>query len=540
MSDLSQRAREAIESIPSRFRGPGGAIAVLQNGQPIHEHAWGFADLDQRIPLSAHTKMPICSITKQMVCMLLFDLISNPTPAMVATGRDVWDLLCGEFETFLPNGLGGKKIALADLCNNQSGIRDYWAMSTLWGARPEDRFSLDKHAPEALKRTTSLHFEPGTEYSYCNFNFYILARLLERVSGVPLQQLLTQRLFEPAGMTTASLIPDTAQLPQPCIGYEGDVEHGFHPATNRIEWSGDAGVVVTLKDMIAYEQHLDRSWNDPKSPYRRIAEPQTYKDGHSAPYGYGLARGEVGGKTVIGHGGALRGFRLHRAHMPSERLSIVVLFNHEADAGGAAKQILQQLLGVKQTEQKSTLRRDQLLHWEGDFLDVDTQLAIQITPGEGNLSIAYTRAGGSEKVRPVDPDHARSESMEARIGSEILHINRHKENRVLVARRIVKRESRSDHAGEYYSADADSTFHCSGQGALLHGAFDGFLGKGPEHLMRSLGADVYALSNPRGMDAPAPGDWTCAFHRDGKGQVAGVTIGCWLARKLEFVKRCDS
>jgi D-aminopeptidase len=38
------------------------------------------------------------------------------------------------------------------------------------------------------------------------------------------------------------------------------------------------------------------------------------------------------------------------------------------------------------------------------------------------------------------------------------------------------------------------------------------------------------------MDAPAPGDWTLAFKRDEAGNVTGMTVGCWLARKIEYKK----
>jgi hypothetical protein len=31
-----------------------------------------------------------------------------------------------------------------------------------------------------------------------------------------------------------------------------------------------------------------------------------------------------------------------------------------------------------------------------------------------------------------------------------------------------------------------------------------------------------------------PGDWTRAFRRDSLGRVAGITIGCWLARGLPY------
>lgn len=553
MADLLKRAQEVSESIPSLYRGPGGCIAILKDGHPIHQQVWGYADLDQHIPLSSSTQMPICSISKQMVCMMLFSLIQNPTEAIKAKGGKTWDLVSKELQDYLPNGLG-KEVTLENLCNNQSGIRDYWAMSTLWGAHPEQKFSLERDAPQAIERTRSLHFELGTEYSYCNLNFHILARLLEKVSGAPLEKLLEKRLFKPADMKTAALRADTAALPKPCVGYDGDEQHGFRAATNRIEWSGDAGVVATLEDMIAYEQYLDRSWNDSNSPYRSISQPQTYKDGKPAEYGYGLERGEVGGKGTLGHGGALRGFRLHRVHVPSERLSVVVLFNHEADAGDAAKDILKHLLDIKEDEKddQSIAYPALLSSWTHTFLDTAARLVVQVTQSpteQGQLCIAYTGSGGTETVSidKNNPSIAKSSSITCSLSRDrqTLSIDRFKENRLVSAYRLNTckpiNDNGEDYAGTYTSASVDSKFHCtaSGSGEVLYGSFEGYLGHGPAHLLRRVGVDTFLLADPRGLDAPAPGDWTCMFDRTdgGSGNICGVTIGCWLARKVEFTKQ---
>jgi D-aminopeptidase len=42
------------------------------------------------------------------------------------------------------------------------------------------------------------------------------------------------------------------------------------------------------------------------------------------------------------------------------------------------------------------------------------------------------------------------------------------------------------------------------------------------------------LPCPRALDHTAPGDWTLRFRRDAAGGVAGVEVGCWLARGLPY------
>jgi CubicO group peptidase (beta-lactamase class C family) len=524
-----------LNDFQARIRGPGGAVAIVKDGAILASRTWGFAELDRRIPMKTSTHLPICSISKQMVCLVLADLHRHPTTSMVERGVGIEEQLSTELQRILPHLTNHEQgeLKLPHLHNMQSGIRDWWASTTLWGARPDDSFSLTTDAPKSLERLRSFHFTPGTEYSYSNPNFHVLARVLENVSGQSLGQLLAERVFKPAGMVTAALCANTAGHPLPCVGYEGDEKTGYVPAVNRIEWSGDAGIVATLDDMIAYEMYLDRSWHEPGSNYSVIAKPQTYNDGSPAVYGYGLIHGNAKGNLSLGHGGALRGYRLHRIHVPAARVSVVVMLNHESDAAGAAELVLQHVLNTEDVVPNAHL--EPTATWLGDYLDADTQLLIHVARADaGKLGISY--AVSTETVTLTTPSTAESRLMQARIEDEVLHVKRLKDNRVLRARRVERSAcpATDDYAGEYHCPDTDSTLRCIGGNGLMYGCFDGHLGSGPPHLMRYVGDDIWLLACPRGLDAPAPGDWTVIFERGGDGSIVGVTVGCWLARRVHY------
>lgn len=528
-----------LKSIPQLYPGPGGAVAVVQNGELAGENVWGYADVERREPMTNHTLMPICSITKQMLCGVLTDLKQNPLPTTASKG-DFEKQLSDRLRQILPPQVGqDPELTITRLCNMQSGLRDYWALTTLWGARPEDPFSIEKHNALMLERLKSFHFPPGSEFSYANSNFNILARLIEDVTERSLGDLLRERIFTPAGMATASLSADTAKQPGPCVGYEGDLQHGFTPATNRIEWAGDAGVVASLTDMIAYERYIDRSWADPHSWYRSNAEPQVYKNGEPAKYGFGLSCRDVANVSVVGHGGALRGYRLHRLYASDQRLSVVVMLNHEADAGAVADYILKKVLGASDSQ---SLIDDPAPSWFGSFFDPQTQLVTKVNKG-GKGKVQIVEAGSSETLTINQPDRAQSQNIIASINEDVLTIRRFKDNRDIQARRLSEDSKEDLHVdsfgalpGEYHCGEIQSVFHCADRGNMLYGSFDGFLGQGPVALLQHIGEDVWVLNCARGMDAPAPGDWTVVFNRDKDGAVVSVTIGCWLARRLEFVK----
>ncbi|SMR42736.1 unnamed protein product [Zymoseptoria tritici ST99CH_1E4] len=540
-----------VASTQEKYRGTGGAIAVVKDGHVLTESTWGFADMDLRIPMTATTHLPICSISKQMICLVLESIVRDP-PTIVKQrgGGDIRDQLDAELKNMLPQLMDHPdgKLTIADLYNMQSGIRDYWAMTTLWGARPDDPFRLTIDAPKTLERTRSFHFPPGTSFSYSNVNFHVLARIIERVTGQSLGQLLSERVFIPAGMSTTSLCPNTAGHPLPCVGYEGDEKHGYTPAHNRIEWSGDAGIVATLQDMVAYEKYLQASWTDPGSTYQTIAQPQTYRDGSPATYGHGLVHTKIGEHSIIGHGGALRGFRLHRMHCPAEKTSVVVLFNHEADAGGAAEDILKALLNHSPPLPASITPSPK---WTGAYLNPQNNLLLTVVPSPGKPStLSVTYAVAPAEVTLASPTTAESAGMLASIApssssdvspQQNLSITRLRENTTFQAHRLpapfVPPPSSIDLAGEYHCAEVQSSLRitsASKHSGLMYGAFSGFMGNGPVTSMKYVAGEVWTLACPRGLDAPAPGDWTCVFQRGEDGTVDEVTIGCWLARNLKF------
>ena len=141
-------------------------------------------------------------------------------------------------------------------------------------------------------------------------------------------------------------VRDARQPLDGVIGYEGNDEIGFLPADNGVYWFGDAGISASLDDMLAWEVHIDATRNAPKSLYNRLAAPVTYADGTPADYGYGLRRDSWSGVKYTSHGGGLRGFSSYRLHAAEERLSVVVMFNHDTATFTSAISLMEATLGL--------------------------------------------------------------------------------------------------------------------------------------------------------------------------------------------------
>lgn len=119
-----------LAAVPHLSRGPGGVVAVVKDDKVLGQHAWGYADLEQRIPMTTKTQFPICSISKQMVCLVMVSLLKCPTPSMAERDCDAAKQFEDELQKLLPNlACGGDNgVTVPDLYNMQSGIRDYWAL----------------------------------------------------------------------------------------------------------------------------------------------------------------------------------------------------------------------------------------------------------------------------------------------------------------------------------------------------------------------------------------------------------------------------
>ncbi len=508
------RLDRALEALPRAYPGPGGAVAVLHEGEVLVRHAWGWANAERRIAFTPRTLFRMCSITKQFTCALVLDAFPDPSA------------LDGDVRARLPL-LDQPAPGALHLCHNQSGLRDYWAVAMLHGAPAEAPFG-DAEAARVIGGTRTLQFAPGTRYSYANQNFRILSDILQERTGRSFAELLRSRIFDRAGMASALLAADTRAMPDGTEGYEGTAASGFRAAENRVLWTGDAGMGACLDDMIAWERHIDRTREDTDALHGRLSAPVGFADGARAEYGFGLNRRAALGRPARGHGGALRGWRSHRMYLPTERVSVVVMFNHLSDAHAAAMDVLTAALDEEQPPAAAFPAPD----WLGAYVEPETGLAVRIDlAADGQVRLRYGHS--AEKLDVRSDGTAGNGSTRLRPGDGGLWMDRPHENQSSRLRPCGGAAA-TDIAGLYRCEELDATLTVADAGGVLYGGFSGFLGQGRMELLDPVGPDLWALPCPRALDHTPPGDWTLAVRRGQNGGAAGIEVGCWLARRLPF------
>jgi len=193
-----------LETIRSNNAAPALGCAVVMSNQIVGLGAVGVRKWN--FPSSMVTvgdRWHHGSITKSMTATL--------AAMMVEKGEIRWDSTLAEvFPDFAASmHPQWREATLEHLASNRSGAPNTLDPTTIWnglvvfGGMPMEarRQLLEKLT------VTAPNAPPGTRYEYSNAGFSLAGHMLERVAGKPWEDLLTERLFKPLGMTTAGFGP---------------------------------------------------------------------------------------------------------------------------------------------------------------------------------------------------------------------------------------------------------------------------------------------------------------------------------------------
>jgi CubicO group peptidase (beta-lactamase class C family) len=171
---------------------PGAAVVVTKAGKPVLKRCYGLADLEHGVPVTAGTAFNLASAAKQFTA---FSILLLEQKGRIDLDDDVHKYL-PELPAY------SQPVTIRHLLNNTSGIWEYYSTMTYYcGYDLQDHFTL-KEIMELLQHQEALLFEPGSQWSYCNTNYVLLAQIVQRITGVPFQQWTKSNIFYPTGERT--------------------------------------------------------------------------------------------------------------------------------------------------------------------------------------------------------------------------------------------------------------------------------------------------------------------------------------------------
>lgn len=357
-----------VEAEMRRQGIPGLSLAVVQDGKLVKSLGFGLANVEHNVPTTAHTIFQSGSVGKQFTATAIMMLVED--------GRVRLDEPVSKYLAEAPPHWQG--ITIRHLLTHTSGTSGY----------PKDfDFRRDYSEEELVRRLAEvpLAFQPGSDWRYSNVGYVILGALVGKVTGNFYGDFLRQRIFVPAGMTTATIISQEDIVPNRAAGYQlkaGKLKNQdwVSPTLNT---TADGSIYLTALDLAKWDLALNDESLLKKASFAQMWSPVELASGDSRPYGFGWQVSTVNGHRLVEHSGDWQGFSTHVARYSDGRLTVVVLANlAKANAASIAH-------GVAEIHLPELATQRQVVELECSVLDKFVG-SYQLTP---NMVLSITTEG---------------------------------------------------------------------------------------------------------------------------------------------------
>lgn len=514
--------------------GPGCVAGVSSPGAPDQIVARGQSDLEHGDPLTADSIIESGSLAKQFTAAAIMLLVQD--------GKASLD---DDIRRYLPEMPDyGVPITLRRLLNHTSGLREQWSLLALTGNGPGAQVHSMSLILELASRQKGLNFEPGAEFLYTNTNYSLAAIIVERISGVSLQQFTDERLFRPLGMSHTNWRADfRTVVPGRATAY-APTETGFianMPFTNVY---GNGGMLTTVGDLLRWNAFLDQPSVLAGGPAIATAlqTPGRLNDGKTLEYGLGLELETDHGRRLVAHSGSTGGYKTWLARYPDQGVSIALLCNNGGiNSVAMGERIAELALPAAATlpaespaESMVSLTADttakrpiaDLAPYEGVFRNPVTGALVQIRSENGQLALIQ---GGVRIFAVLGEDRFQASDGEQiqflRTGAKATELTLGKGRFVAVQAAQGDPAALSAYVGAYYSAELDTRITLVRRGDSL--------------VIRQPFAVEWPLSPSfaDGFTTRLRGTTTFVFDRGADGEVTGVRAWGYGVRGLLFTKQ---
>ena len=308
---------EGLEPYIKNGELPGVVTIIADKDGVLQFDAVGYADIESQRPMKADTMFWIASQTKPVTAVAAMILVDDGKLSLTEPVTKYMPELNGlrviaekdDNRTVLVPV--DKPITMKMLLSQTAGFE----FLTPFHARHKiDSQPLPQVVTTALM--TPLKTQPMTEYSYSNIGISVAGAIVERIAGMPFEEFLAKRIFEPLGMTQTTFFPNADQLGRLATPYAFDKEKGklvaiqapylTYPLDSRHRFAEPGGgLFSTANDLTKLFQMLLRNG---EFNGKRILSEAAVKEIHTRhtepfPAHYGLCVQTHGG--IYGHGGAL-------------------------------------------------------------------------------------------------------------------------------------------------------------------------------------------------------------------------------------------
>jgi len=364
------------EQVFTRSGVPGMAVAVVQNDTVIYLRCFGVRNITTREPVTPDTRFQLASISKSFT--------SATIASMVGNGELSWDDRVAAIDPAfrLSDPWVTEHVTFRDLLSHRTGLPEYTADEL------QDIFAYNRSEILGRLRFVQPTGDFRASYAYMNADITAAAEAAARKAGKPWEDLVTERVFIPAGMmNSGARFSDFALAQNHADTYPMENETAVAgPLLNDDANSPAGGVSSTIRDMTRYARlQLNGGSIDGKQVIDAGALLETHKPHiikkttRSSMDAYCLGWEAIAedGRLRVEHGGDLTsGVSTYITLYPSENMGIVVLTNG-FPGGAVLKRAVNK--GWDDLYFKGAVQKD----WYGE---IDRAFAEMLKPGASILS----------------------------------------------------------------------------------------------------------------------------------------------------------
>ena len=273
----------------SEVKNFSGAVMVVRNDTILLQKGYGLANREWNVPNTADTKFQIASNTKQFTAACILQLVEQ--------GKLSLDDTMGKF---IPGFEYGDTVTIHMMLSHSSGITDYFRF---------DEFNYNpvtilKDSLVALLRSKLFDFLPGSDLNYSNSNYFLLALIVEKVSGETFEDYLSKHILIEAGMQNTGIVHYNTVLEHRASGYhitDQGIENAFNEAYRPDLMFGCGSMYSTIGDMYLWEKAMSGNKILSSSSLQKMYYP----------YGYSIAQAKANADPANTTGGTMDPFWYH-------------------------------------------------------------------------------------------------------------------------------------------------------------------------------------------------------------------------------------
>jgi D-alanyl-D-alanine carboxypeptidase len=294
---------------------PGAMVGIWQEGKTPYVRAFGVQDKATKQPMTLDLNMRIGSVTKTFVTNAMLQLVDK---GLIGLDDPISKHVSG-----VPNG---ENITMRMLAGMRSGLYSYTSTTIdQWPDKRQKQWTPQELLDIGL--AGAVKFAPDAEFDYSNTNTVLIGLAIEKVSKKPLEAVLDELIIKPLKLSK-TFLPTADQFPAPHSKGYGTFPpkvEVYETSTWNNSWGWAAGSMIsTLQDVRVWTEALGKgTLLSPATKAERNKFREAEDEGVGVTYGLGVENDN----GWLGHNGNTPGFITYAFYLPSEKITMVLMFN---------------------------------------------------------------------------------------------------------------------------------------------------------------------------------------------------------------------